>query len=412
MIFYKRVSFWLILILVSAVLFFALKKRFTSIEVKTQIASRQSIELTVSGIATGTIKSDMEVKVTAQRIGRISRLLVEEGDIVKAGETIAELDSEEAYLSVQIAKASHEKAKALLEEMKTAIEALKVEVETGIQKAEANLKEANKRLKRLKDLKGEGFVSETELDSAELNYDVSKANYDFALSGKDRLNAKKGKIKAQEATIKEAVNQLALAELNYKYSFIKSPISGVVSARPVKLGETVIKGALIATVTKIDSFYIEAFIDEADVGKVKIGQDVHISLDAYPEKTFSGRLYAISPVVLGGKQETRSFEVRSRFKGKDIQVKPGMSADIEIVVSTAGDAIVVPSQAVVEKDGKKHLYVKEGTRARLKEVKIGLFNWTYTQIISGIKEGAEVLINPDTPGLKDSVRIKTSESDH
>lgn len=411
MIFYKRITFWLFLILASAVLIFVLKNRFASIEVKTQISSRQSLELTVSAIATGTIKSDMEVKVTAQRIGRLSRLLVEEGDIVKAGVTIAELDPEEAYISLQIAKASHERANALFEEVKASFTPLRVEVETGIQKAEANLKETEKRLKRLKDLKEKGFISEMELDLAELNYDVSKANYDSALSGKDRLNAKAREIKAQEAALKEAVNQLALSELNYKYSFVKSPISGVVSSRPVKLGETVMKGALIATVTRTDSFYIEAFIDEADVGKVKIGQDVHVSLDAYPEKTFPGRLYAISPVVLGGKQETRAFEVRSRFKDKGITVKPGMSADIEIVVDKAGDALIVPSQAVIERDGEKHVFVKKGTKAKLREVKTGLFNWTYTQIISGIKEGEEVLINPDIQGLKDGVRIR-SESDY
>jgi HlyD family secretion protein len=114
----------------------------------------------------------------------------------------------------------------------------------------------------------------------------------------------------------------------------------------------------------------------------------------------------ISPVVLGGKHETRTFEVRTRFKDKDVVLKPGMSADIEIVVEEVKNTLVLPSQAVMEREGKKFVYVKEGSRARLKEIKTGLSDWTYTQVISGVEEADEVIFNPDVPGLQDGVRLK------
>lgn len=408
--FYKRISFWVFLLLAVPALFFILKKGLTSVEVKVEPLRRQTLEITVSSTQTGTIKSDKEVKVTAERQGRVSMLFVEEGDIVKQGSPIAELDAEEAGLSLQMSRASYEKAKAQLSNLKAAFEPFRVDMEAGIQKAEANLKEAEKKLKRMRDLREKGFISEMELDSAELSYNVAKADYDSSLSGRDLLKVKKQEVKAQEAVVREAHAALALSELNYKYSHIKAPITGVVSQRPVMLGDGLIKGALIATVVETGSFYIEAFIDEADVAKVKTAQDVRISMDAYPETALRGGVYMISPVVLGGGQEARTFEVRIRIKDKGLQtlVKPGMSADIEIVVDKVEAALVIPSQAVIEREGEKYVYRKEGGKARLRQVQTGLFNWTYTEIVSGIKEGDEVIVNPDAQGLKDGARVRAS----
>lgn len=397
----------LLIALVGGVIFLVFKKTFYSIEVKTEIARHQPLELTVSGVTTGTIKSDTEVRVTSQRTGRVSKLFVKEGDIVKPGSAIAELDTEEAYINLQISRASFERAQAVLNEMKTALEPLGVEVETAIERADANLKDAEKKLKRLKELKDKGFVSEMELDSAELIYNVAKANYESAISGRKGLISKTEEIKAQGSALKEAKNALLLAELNYKYSFIKAPISGVISSMPVRLGETLMKGSPIATLISTESFYIEAFIDEADVAKVRLSQDVHISMDAYPQKTLAGKVYMISPVVLGGRQETKTFEVRIRLKEKGINIKLGMSADIEIVVDRLKNALAIPSQAVIEKNGMKYVFLKIGSKARLTKVKTGLSNWTYTELISGVNEGDEIIVNPDTPKLKDGVRIKS-----
>lgn len=354
---YKKLSFWFFLIIILLVAFFVLKRAFNAIEVKEMPVKRQELTITVTATSTGTIKSDREMKITAQRMGRISKLFVEEGDIVKPGSIIAELDTDEAYLNLQMAQASFEKARAVLNE-------------------------ADARLKRVNELKEKGYTSQNEVDSVRREYDVANAN------------------------VKEAKNSLSLAKLNHDYSFIKSPITGVITTRPVKLGETVAKGSLIANIVSTENLYIEAFIDEADVAKVKLGQEVNISMDAYPGKTFKGEVYMISPVVLGGKQETRTFEVRTRFKEKELVIKPGMSADIEIIVDSVRDALVVPSQAVIERDSKKFVFIREGSYAKLIPVKTGRFNWTFTEIVSGIKEGDMAITNPDVSGLVDGKRVK------
>jgi len=358
---YKKWAFWFFSLIIVLIAFFILKRAFASIDVKVLPAKRQELTITVTATSTGTIKSDKEMKITAQRIGRISRLFVEEGDIVKPGSTVAELDPDEAYLSLKISQASIDRAKSIM-------------------------KEAEARLKRFTDLKEKGYVSQIDFDSAQREYDVAYAN------------------------VKEAKNSLSLARLNYGYSFIKSPINGVITSRPVKLGETVSKGSMVVNIVSLEDLYIEAFVDEADVAKVKLKQEVNISMDAYQGKIFKGEVYMLSPVVLGGKQETRTFEARTRFKEKGIVIKPGMSADVEIVIDNVSNALVAPSQAVIEKNGEKLVYVKRGSRARLVPVETGRFNWSFTEITSGVKEGDIIIINPDVPGLSDGQRVKEAKS--
>ncbi|MEK7741461.1 MAG: efflux RND transporter periplasmic adaptor subunit, partial [Nitrospirota bacterium] len=373
------------------VMFFILKRTFSAVDVKTTTVNRQELAITVTATSTGTIKSETEVKITAQRIGKITKLFVEEGSIVKPGSMIAELDPEEAHLSLQAARASLEKAQSRLKELRNSHDSLKVEIETNIEKAKAVLKEAEVRFKRFNDLKEKGYMAQMDVDSVQKEYEVAKASLESAIAAKSRVTAQTEEIKAQEAAVREAESSLSLAKLNYDYSFIKSPISGVVTSRPVKVGETTAKGALVVHVVSMDDLYIEAFIDEADVAKVKLRQQANITMDAYQGNVFKGEIYRISPVVLGGKQETRTFEVRTRLKEKQIIIKPGMSADVEIIVDNIKNALVVPSHAVMEKNGKKFVFIRKGSTAKLVPVETGQFNWNFTEITSGVKEGDTVI---------------------
>jgi len=403
---YKRPGFWVAAAFFAALAFFAYKKSTVSVEVKTEVVPRRDFELTVTATSTGTIKSDVEINITAQRTGRLSRLMVVEGDAVKEGQPVAEIDPKEAEINLRLARATREKAEAYLEQLRASLKALESDVEAGLQSAGARRKEVEERYERTKGLHREGYVSNMEFDAVESEYAVAKADYEAALSRRETLQAKRGEIKAQEAAVKEARNNLALAELNYEYSFVKAPAVGIITSRPVKLGETVVKGSLIAVLINTDSTYIEAFVDEADVGKVKLGQSVRVTMDAYPEREFHGEVYKISPVVLGGKLEARTFEVRTRLSGEVVPLKPGMSAEVEIVVEEVKDALVIQSQAVMARDGKKFVYVNEGGRAALREITTGLSDWTYTEVVSGLVEGEEVVVTPDVPSLKGGARLK------
>ncbi len=384
---------------------FAVSLRNKGVSVKTIKVTRNPLLITVTAISTGTVKAETEARISAQRTGRIERLLFDEGSLVEKGRVIAELDKEEAFLNLKLAETALQKAQLRLDEMRVSLNVLKTDVETNLSKAEAILIEADKKLKRSKDLFKHGYITEVELDATEKEYSIAKASYESALAAKKKIDAQIYDIKLQEAAVKEAEHTLSIAKLNYDYSFIRSPITGVITSRNVKLGETIMKGSLIGSVVSVDSLYIEAFIDEADIAAVSVGQAVNITMDAYQGKTFKGEVYKISPVVTGGKQETRTFEVRTRMKELPSTIKPGMSAEIEIIVNKLDNVISVPTQAIVKKEGKSFLYIVNGSRAKIIPVTTGIFNWTYTEIVSGLNEGDEVIINPDVPGLHDNVKI-------
>jgi RND family efflux transporter MFP subunit len=355
------------------------------------------------------VRSDTEVKVTAQRSGRVSEIEVVEGDEVKKGDLIAELDPTESLINLKKARASLNRARAVRMELEASYEAFEAEVGAAIERTEAQLDDVRQRHERLRELYGKGFVSKTEFDAAKTEYDVARAEHESALAGRARLRAMKSEAEAQALAVREAGEALRLAELDYEYSFLRSPIEGIVTSLPVKLGERLQAGSLVAELIALESLYAEAFVDEADVGKVRLGQDVYITMDAYPKRELRGTVYMISPVVLGERHETRTFEVRTKVLDEGVELKPGMSADMEIVVGRAEDTLAVPSQAVMERDGKHYVYVREGSRARLREVGTGLFNWTLTEISQGLEESDEVVTTPDVRGLEDGARIRVKD---
>lgn len=406
MTFYKRPIFWISVIVIIPVVFLLSKNLFKQIEVKGYVIKKQELILSITATSTGTIKADREVRLTAQRTGRISRILVEEGSIVDKGVLAAEMEHDEPRQRLLIASATLQRMQANLEALKLSLDSFRTDVGSNITRRLSILNETESRLGRFDDLRQRGYLSQSEFDSVKREYEIAEADYASAISARQQIRSKQEEIKAQEAAVSQAKGEYSLAGINYDYSFIRTPISGVITSRPVKIGDTVVVGALIASVVSTDSLYIEAFIDEADVAKILIGQSVKISMDAYPGQTFTGEVYMISPVVLGGKQEARTFEIRSRLLDKGINIKHGMSADVEVIVDRLKDILVVPSQTIVEKNEGSFVFVHRGGKAVLTRVKTGHFNWNFIEVTEGVKEGDMVIINPDSPGLVDGVRVK------
>lgn len=393
-------------VMVAAIIMFV-SSRFMggAVEVKTAPVKRQPLALTVTGTSTGTIKADDEIKITAQRIGRISRLNVIEGDVVTAAQGIAVLDDAETSLGVQQARAALIRVRAVRDQMASALEAQRVDVSTSVDKADALVMEAETRYKGMKELFDKGYVSRMDYSMAEKEYQVAIAERARARSGSKQLKAREDEIRAQDAAEHEARIAVDRAALDQEYSYIAAPVAGVITSVPVKVGETLMKGALVAQMIRPESQYISALIDEADVDRVRVAQTVNVTMDAYPGKVYKGVVTKLSPVVLGAKLETRTFEARVVLEDKAVLLKNGMSADVDIVVSSVNDALVVPSQAVTVRGNRKYVYVKDDGRARLREVTLGVSDWTNTQIVNGVSEHDVVLTTPDAKELKDGSRI-------
>lgn len=358
---FKKPVFWLLIILLGIFGFFFYKREFAPLEVKGFSVQRQDLETTVTATSTGIIKSEVEVNITAQRTGKITELYFEEGDRVEAGTLIAKLDTSEVL--------------------------------ANLRKAEADLKQA-----------------EVNFSNTEVEYKRKEALYKEHLLTKQQFDDVRARLLLVGAALESARAAHDIARLQYDYSFIKTPVSGVMVDRPVEVGDTATPGQKIASIVDPHALYISAPIDEADVDSVALGQKVKITMDAYLGKIFYGKVIKISPVVTGARQETRTFEVRVSVPEENIVLKPGMSADIEIITGMARNVLVVPSQAVIDKGTRQIVYVTEGGRAKQRNVKTGLFNWNFTEIKEGLREGEIVIFTPDNPKFKEGVRVKVVNS--
>ena len=320
------------------------------------------LRVIVNATTTSTIKSEYEVTLSAQRTGRVIKLPVREGDRVKAGALIAKLDlTEEA-----------------------------VQSESVLAQSKATYDEAEKGFKRSEELFAQGMISQQDLDAARRLYEVARSQNDAA---------------KQDAQVKQ------------DYSVIRTPSGGVVSKKFTDVGELLLPGKQIVTVVDPDRIYVLATIDEVDVGRLRLDQPVTVTVDAFPGEKFEGTIRRISPIVSGGKLETRTADVWIYFAKKDPRIKPGMSADIEVLVATLTGILAVPSQAIVEREGKKQVYVAEGkglspgstTRVMLRPVEIGESNWISTEIRKGLSAGEFVVTTPEAEGLKDGVKVSVEK---
>jgi RND family efflux transporter MFP subunit len=353
----KSKLFWTATVAVAAVLLIALSGK-KPISVKAVELKPGELRVIVNATTTSTIKSETEVTLSAQRTGRVIKLPIKEGDLVRSGALIAQLD--------------------LAEES--------VQTENVLLQSKATYDEAGKNLKRIEDLFNKGMVAQQDLDASRRAYEIAQSQYQAA---------------AADAVVKR------------DYSAIRAPFDGVIAKKSAEVGEIVMPGKEIATIVNPDKIYVLATIDEVDVGRLKVGQPVEITVDAFPGEKFEGSIRRISPIVSGGKLETRTADVWVYFSKKDARIKPGMSSDIEILITTLQDVLSVPSQAVLEREGKKQVYVATGgalkpgakATAKLKPVEIGITNWSYTEVTKGLSPGNFVITTPEATGLKDDAKV-------
>jgi HlyD family secretion protein len=392
----------------------ALLARRGEVPVRVVTLKREDMVISVSATATGTLESEAEVNIRAEVPGRILRLLVDEGDRVERGQLLAELDPQEADAQVALARADLTTARARLEEEQAGVEMLRERVRTRIEETRATRERTARDLERLKALHAEGAISRQQLDLAQAEFEVADATHAAALADRDQVAVKEHQVAAARAAIAQREAQLRLADVQRSRMGIRSPIAGLVTRRMGTEGEvvglgggsTLTLGGPLLTLVDLDRLYVRATVDEFDARQIRLGQEVRVTLEALPGRTLRGRLYKISPAVSGERQAARTFSIRVALEeGKEL-VKPGMSADVEVIVARRRDALFVPTQAILEREGKKKVYVVSEGRARLTTVKVGESNWNSTEILEGLREGDRVVVNPDMPGLSDGAGLR------
>ncbi len=337
---------------------------------KTAVIRKGDLRLNVA--ATGTITPYVEVEVKSKAGGEIISFPFQEGDTLKKGEVAVRLDPETEESRVNQANADLLIAEARLE------------------KAEISLKDEELRLKRQKSLFEDKVISMQDMDNVIL-----------------AVNRARSDVKIAEAELIRAIESLKEARDRLEDTEIKAPLSGTILKKYVEEGQviasttsSVSEGTLLFTMADLNKIYIEALVDETDIGQVEPDQTVTITVDAYPGKTFDGKVVRIAPK--GWVESTITvFDVTIEVKDRDKKLlKPMMTANTEILTDLRKNVLLVPSEAVRAKGDKIGIYKFSAGEPLWIPVSTGMSDGILTEIQGDVKEGEEVIIS----GMEDNMQ--------
>lgn len=290
--------------------------------------------------ATGVIEAT-EVDVAAEIGGKIVQLPVEEGDRLKAGAVICRLDTSQLEAEKRRAEATLASVRSSLRDLQAGARVQELEqarARVNLARAKLHLDETNRR--RTSDLFEQGVVSQNQLDTAVANHDVSREQYAVVVEELKLLEAgaRPDRIEAARADVKQAESVLALTEVRLEKSTIYSPLDGTVLVKDVEEGEVVAAGIPIVTVADLDDMWVKIYIDELDIGKIRLGQQTTVRVDAFPSRNFAGHVTYISDEAEFTPKNIQTREDRVKLviavkigiENSGGLLKPGMYADIEM----------------------------------------------------------------------------------
>jgi multidrug efflux pump subunit AcrA (membrane-fusion protein) len=362
--------------------------------------TRRDLSATVT--ATGTVKAMVgaEVKVGSRIPGRVEQLAVQVGDRVKAGQAIARLEQDDLRAAVEKARADLAAVEAKLATVQNGARTQELQTaEAALRQAEANQLLTKANLDRYRQLYQDGGIALQQVDTAARDYDVAVTQ---VRSAREQLSLVREKYTPEDAQYAEAQVQqaraaLRIAEANLGYATITAPMGGVVASVSTQQGETVTSGSAAAqaptfvTIIDLTRLQVDAYVDETDIGKVRVGHEATFGVDAYPDREFTGKVTAIYPKALI-QQNVVTYDVVITIDNREGLLRPDMTANTTITVAKRDKVLAIPNQAVRREEGDRVVVVQEGDRLVRRAVKTGWKDKTYTEVLSGLKEGERVVV--------------------
>lgn len=311
---------------------------------------------------TGLIEAREKIVLTPEVGGKIAKIYVDEGERVRKGDILAEMDTKSIRLQLQ-------------------------QAEAGLAVAKANHNDAQKNMERMERLRKENAVSEQQYEKVKLAFESA------------------------EAQLKQAQASLDLAEHNLDVSIMKAPFNGIIASKNAEVGDIInpMMGGGFATtpsgvLTLVDFSWVKIHIQVSHEDMVRItkGQKANLTVKAFPDKVFSGM---VNVVNMAADPISKKFDVEVLVQNTDLLLRPNIFGNVVLEVSTHEDALVIPQNAVME---GSYVFVVEGDSAVKKKITIGLQNTTLLEAVQGLKEG-ELVIVEGNYGLEDGARIEISE---
>lgn len=390
-----------ILVAVVAVVFIL---RFTlfkpdPVPVTVFVVARGRVDETVTNSKAGTVKTRHRARLSSEVGGRVAHIAVHTGDRVAKGDMLVRIDDTQY--------------RAQLSNAQQALTAAK----EGEKEACLAQGLAERDFERAQELARGGILSSERLDQTGSGRDVSRAGCEAA-----------------RARVGQLGSQLQMAQAELAKTVVRAPFSGVVAELTVEQGEWItpsppgIPMPAVLDLLDPDAIYVSAPLDEVDRGRVAVGLPVRITLDAFPGKSFDGKISRIAPYILDVAEQSRTFEVEAILNDDAFArtLPPGASADVEVILSARDGVVRIPTYALVE--GTKALVVERECPAEAtfggrlasflraasgeclvtRTVTAGLKNWEFVEIMEGLKEGERIVVSLDRAEVKEGARVRQS----
>ena len=358
-----------------------------------KLAKVERGDLAKSVVATGKIQAITQVDLKSKASGIVQKLLVDYGENVKKGQVLVELDKEEIQARVNQQRASLEAAEAAAHAAEADLQHAKVDAEGP------DVPMLKRAYERAQQMAKDGVVSQSQLDDAQKNYEVAVNKQQLGRANEVVYEAKLRQSRAQVLQAKALLDQ---TEEEYRNSTIVSPIDGMVLSRDVEVGDAVSSilvlgssATLLMTLGDTHEVYVKGKVDESDIASVYLGQPARIKVESYKDRTFNGKITKISPMGVE-KDNVTTFEVRVSIDNSKGELKPMMTANAEVLLDEHKNVLIISEAALMyDKDRKASLEVpdpngKDGKRKM--DVKVGISNGSKTELLSGLKEGDQVIL--------------------
>ena len=400
-------------------------KRETGVTVNAEAIRARDLEALVS--ASGKIQPKRQVNVSANTTGRVTRVAVEEGQRVKAGQFLLEIDPRSLDAQLQRGEASVAAAQSSLQQSRA-----------SVQQTRALLELARQNLKRTQELWKEQLTTREALERAENDVQVREAE----------LKTREQEIQTNEQRIKVEEAGLATTKYNLNQVIITAPMDGLVTRRSIEEGETAVlgtmnnAGSVLLTIADMSILEAEVEVDETEIPSVSRGQEAKVTIDAVPDRTFKGRVTEVgnSPIQTtsqntGGQRQATTFKVVITLAEEVPDVRPGFTCTAEITTATRKGVVAVPIQALTVREmlydpsgtlvrevpqrrrrgsdvvsqtvsasnepppghtrkETEGVFVVRDTKADFVPIKMGIAGDKYFEVLTGLKAGDQVITGP------------------
>jgi HlyD family secretion protein len=378
----------LVVLVVAVPLINARVRGTSAVEVEVEKLEPRVIQSSV--LASGKLVHEEEVKLTTEEIGRVTAIYVEEGQQVKRGDLVLQIDDQ--------------RLKAAVEQQQASVRMQEI----AIQRQQLNVENLRTQWERQRGLHERNLIDENTFTTATNSFRIAEVDL---MSAKESLEQARALLDQQEDRLSK--------------TRVFAPIDGTITTLDIKVGETAIAsstnipGSSLMTIANPASIQTEVNVDEADIANVEVGQKAQVVAIAYPDQPVEGVVesIAVSAKVATG-QQGQSFAVKIRLlEPEKITLRPGMTCRAEIFTATKGGVLAAPIQAIlVDEDLStdavtRDVFVNRNGRAAKTSVQVGIADDTYQEIVSGLSPGDEVVTGPDRVlrALEDGDRISVAE---